>query len=145
MPSNMLDSSQSIMSLDVGARRIGVALANAIARLPSPLATIVNDSSVLDMLDKLIKDNSVGVLVVGWPRGMQSQHTDQTRTVEAFATILKERYAFPLYLQDEVLTSHKAEQELKARGKAFEKGDIDALAATYILEDFLQEHPEVKA
>ncbi|MCX6728115.1 MAG: Holliday junction resolvase RuvX, partial [Candidatus Saccharibacteria bacterium] len=48
----------------------------------------------------------------------------------------------PTHLQDEALTSVKAEEELKSRGMPFEKGDIDALAATYILQDFLDELPE---
>ena len=45
-------------------------------------------------------------------------------------------------MQDEALTSHHAEEELEARGKPYERGDIDALAATYIVQDWLDGHPE---
>jgi putative Holliday junction resolvase len=73
---------------------------------------------------------------------MQGQSTDQTRTVEAFGKQLEERLTIPLYWIDEALTSQKAEIELRSRGKPYSKGDIDALAATYILEDFLKAHPK---
>ena len=70
---------------------------------------------------------------------MQSQETDQTRTVRDFVRQLQEHTELPVYFQDEAVTSEKAEAELKARKKPYAKGDIDALAATYILVDFLQE------
>jgi RNase H-fold protein (predicted Holliday junction resolvase) len=48
-------------------------------------------------------------------------------------------------MQDEAVTSKRAEAELEARGKPYQRGDIDALAATYILEDFLAGHREPAA
>ncbi len=45
-------------------------------------------------------------------------------------------------MQDEAVTSKHAEAELESRGKPYERGDIDALAATYILQDWLAENPE---
>jgi putative Holliday junction resolvase len=139
----MLDSNSSILALDVGGQRIGVATANAVARIAHPLKTIQNTAQVMDVLQQIILEERAVILVVGLPRGLSGQETAQTRITEAFAETLKEQLKLPVYMQDEAVTSQKAEAELKSRGKPYEKGDIDALAATYILEDFLHDHPEV--
>jgi putative Holliday junction resolvase len=141
----MLTSSSSILALDVGGKRIGVALANAVARIASPLTTLQNSDSMIDELQKLLRHHDVAVVVLGLPRGLDGQHTAQTETVEQFAEMLKMHIDLPLYWQDEAVTSRKAEEELSRRSAAYRKEDIDALAATYILEDFLGEHPEMKA
>jgi putative holliday junction resolvase len=129
----------SIVALDVGAQRIGVARASMIAKIAAPLTTVTHDANVMQTLTTLLSQEDAGMLVVGLPRNMQSQETDQTRTVRGFVDELKKHTELPVHFQDEALTSTKAEAELKARKKPFAKGDIDALAATYILEDFLQE------
>jgi putative Holliday junction resolvase len=141
----MLTSNSSIIALDIGERRIGVAAANAAARIPHPVTTILNDQAMVAALQTILKERDAAALVVGLPRGLNGQHTDQTRTVETFVTTLKQHITLPIYWQDEALTSHKAEAELNARQKAYTKDDVDALAATYILDDFLGEHPEIKA
>ncbi|MFA5003733.1 MAG: Holliday junction resolvase RuvX [Candidatus Saccharimonadales bacterium] len=133
-----------LMSLDVGDKRIGVALAHRIARLPQPLQTLQRTENVMADISQLIKEHEVGALVVGLPRGMDGQYTDQTRATEAFAAQLKHELDIPVYLSDETLTSVQAETELGSRARQ-DKGAIDALAATYILEDFLHNHPEVLA
>jgi putative Holliday junction resolvase len=141
----MLSSSDSILALDVGAKRIGVATANAVARIAHPLTTIENNADVLLTIEGLMHQEQAVMVVVGLPRGLSGQETGQTRTVQAFAKTLEEYLNVPLHWQDEAVTSEQAEAELKQRGKPYAKGDIDALAATYILEDFLHEHPEIRA
>lgn len=133
-------SFSTIIALDVGAQRIGVASANSIARIASPLVTVQHDEHVMDTLAKLVDTESASQLVVGLPRGLNGQETGQTKTVRDFVVELQKTIDLPIAFQDEALTSRKAEDELVARGKPFEKGDIDALAATYILEDYLQEN-----
>jgi putative Holliday junction resolvase len=135
----------SIISLDVGGRRIGVASANAVARIAHPLTTLLHDDAVVAQLQQLIAAHDAVILVVGLPRGMEGQHTAQTRTVEDFVQAIKQSISLPIFWQDEAVTSKQAEAELQARRKPYTKGDIDALAATYILEDFLRDHPEIKA
>lgn len=141
----MLSSSQAIIALDVGAKRIGVASANPIARIAHPLITLDHTEDILNRLAVLAAQEQAAMVVIGLPRGMAGQETDQTRTVKAFGSQVEEHLGLPIYWQDEAVTSRKAEEELVSRGKPFVKGDIDALAATYILEDFLNEHPEIKA
>ncbi|HKR81570.1 MAG TPA: Holliday junction resolvase RuvX [Candidatus Saccharimonadales bacterium] len=138
----MQDSSSSVMSLDVGGSRIGVALANVVARIASPLTTLDALQTTWVDIARLVEQHRVVALCVGLPRGLDGQETDQTRTVRAFADELQKKIYVHVYLQDEAVTSRQAEAELQARGKPYVKGDIDALAATYILEDFLRDHPE---
>ena len=129
-----------VLAFDVGGQRIGVARATTVARIASPLVTLINDDTIFNEIQALIKAESVGAVVVGLPRGLEGQETAQTQTIRDFVTELKTKTDLPIYFQDEALTSQKAEAELESRGKPFSKGDIDALAATYILEDFLQDN-----
>lgn len=137
----MAHTQDSILALDVGSKRVGVAVATVVARLPHPLITLhAQDEHFMAALESIVEVENVTTLVVGYPRGMQGQHTAQTEAIEAFAQRLREHFALPIHFQDEALTSKHAEAELRARGKPFDKGDIDALAATYILEDWLTQH-----
>ena len=134
--------SNTYAALDVGEVRIGVALTPKGVRIAQPYGVIANDDSVMQSIRKLIDQEQITALAIGLPRGLQGQETDQTRYVRDFVQRLQGYIDTPIELQDEALTSHKAEEELAARGKKFEKGDIDALAACYILEDFLGGLPE---
>ena len=138
-----LSNSTTIMALDVGERRIGVAVAGSIARLAQPFKTLDNSPEIFDQIQKLIKDQNVSVLVVGRPRNLSGQVTNQTKLTEEFASKLEKTITIPIYAQDEAVTSRQAEAELKARGKTYSKGEVDSLAATYILEDYLKEHLEI--
>jgi len=130
----------SLLGIDVGAQRIGVAQARLDVRIPQPLTTLDATGDPLREISRLVQDNGIVAVIVGWPRGMLGQSTDQTAVVEAFVDALRRVLAVPVHLQDEALTSQKAEAELAARRKPFTKADVDALAATYILEDYLSEH-----
>lgn len=132
----------SILALDIGERRIGVALANSFSRLPRPLTTLEVSNSIMDQLQNLLSTYQVTNLVIGLPRNLNGQETDQTRLVRQFAAKLAKLTTIPLSWQDEAVTSVQAEAELKSRGKAYHKQDIDALAATYILEDYLASNSE---
>jgi putative Holliday junction resolvase len=142
-----LDPNKSALALDVGEKRIGVAVANMSVRFAGPLTTLENPKTFLQDIARLCKEEDVGLIVIGLPRGMQGQDTAQTARVRRLGQQLghhlgADGHRLPLYWIDEALTSAKAETELRARAgkrQQFSKGDIDALAATYILEDFLKE------
>lgn len=137
-------TSKTIISLDVGNKRIGVAVASLGARLPSPYGVIQNDHQALKSICDLAITQGAAAIIIGLPRNLNGQDTDQTKIVRDFADKLSNVCQLPLHFQDEALTSKKAEKELQDRGVRYTKEAIDALAATYILTDFLQEHPEVK-
>ena len=128
----------SILAIDYGEKRIGLALASREARLASPYQTLPNDEHFQEHLRGLIEKEGVERLLVGLPRSLEGNDTPQTTEARQFAATL-EKLGLPVELRDEALTSVKAREELEARRKPYKKGDIDALAATYILEDYLRE------
>lgn len=131
-----------VLALDVGGRRIGVALASLIARLPAPHLTIDRNETddVVEEITKIIAENSVELLVIGLPRDIKGNETDQTREVMDFISQLEKSINLPIITQDEAVTSIDAEERLKARGKSYSKADIDAEAACIILQDYLNQH-----
>ena len=128
----------NLLALDVGTKRIGVASASTTVLIAVPLTTIEVDGTEMDAIGKLVAAESVDTIVVGYPRNQAGDATAQTGYAEAFAAKLKD--LAPVVFQDESLTSVMAEDRLKASGKPYEKGDIDAVAATIILQDYLEQH-----
>lgn len=141
----MQNHNARIVALDVGEKRIGVATANVVARLASPLKTLDVGKDIHDQIKQLLAEQTAIALVVGLPRNLQGNDTAQTKATEAFVEELRQQISIPVYWQDEALTSHLSEQDLQASGNTYQKGDIDALAATYILEDFLASKQEISA
>src|SRR6476620_10156615 len=129
---------QYILALDVGERRIGVALASSIARLPAVVTTIDRrEHDAFEIIAGLVREHGIGIVVVGLPRGMEGQDTAQTQYCRDFALELEEKLQMPVVMQDEAATSLAAEDYLKSLGKPYSKGDIDAYAAVIILRDWL--------
>lgn len=126
-----------ILGLDIGEKRIGVAIADANVPFPAPLTTLEASDNLSTQFTQLIEKNHVSVVVVGYPRNQKGEPTAQTKQVEQVVSLLNIPSTVKVVWQDESLTSVKAEDELKRRGKAYQKGDIDALAATYILNDYV--------
>ena len=128
-------AAEYILGVDYGDKRVGVAIAHQIARLPRPLTTVSNDTQMMQNLQHLVETEHANLVVVGLPRGMDGGYTAQTRAAEAFAATLQTALTVPVVLADETLTSVDAE----AAGAV--KGNIDAVAASLILERYLADHP----
>lgn len=126
-----------LLALDVGEKRIGVARADVAIRIAVAQETIVVDGKEIERLKKLINDERPRALVVGYPRNQAGQPTAQTTYVEEFAAKLSD-IGTPIIFQDESLTSVHAEELLRKQKKPYAKGDIDALAASLILQDYLE-------
>jgi putative Holliday junction resolvase len=125
-----------LIGIDVGTKRIGVAKADSIVPVATPLLTIEADGTEIEQLGKLITDENAEIAVVGYPRNQSGDPTEQTEYSKQFAAKL-ESFAKVVF-QDESLTSVLAEERLKASKKPYSKGDIDALAAAIILQDYLE-------
>ncbi|MDR0397572.1 MAG: Holliday junction resolvase RuvX [Candidatus Nomurabacteria bacterium] len=132
-------TSKQFMALDVGEKRIGVALADGVVRIAIPFGFIEVDGNELKEINNVIVSESVDTLVVGLPRNSQGEETAQTNFVREFAKQL-ELSVDNLAFQDESLTSVEAEKRLKSYGKPYSKGDIDTEAAVIILQDYLEEN-----
>jgi putative Holliday junction resolvase len=118
------------LALDVGDRRIGLAVGDDAHGLARPLRTLIRRSVVKDLaeLKKVARDEKIDALVIGLPLTLRGDEGHQAERVRRFATA-SEELGLPVQLYDERHTSSEAE----IRGAK----DIDAGAATILLEDFL--------
>ncbi len=127
----------TLLALDVGDKRIGVARASSLARLPQPVGVIPVDGYEMERIKQMINTEGATVLVVGLPRNLDGQDTEQTRKVREFVKVLQSQLDITIELQDEAGTSKKAESEVSESRHRF---GVDELAATYILQDYLGTH-----
>lgn len=125
-------------ALDIGEKRIGVALADGVVNIARPLETILVDGTEFDAIASLVEREKVEEIIIGYPRNQSGEPTAQTAFVEAFKDKLAKKTLVPIIFQDESLTSVLAEERLKSYGKRYEKSDIDMQAATLILQDYLE-------
>lgn len=130
---------KNLLGLDVGEKRIGVALADTDVRIAIAYDTIEVDGNEVVNILTLVERESVSTIVIGYPRNQSGEATAQTEFVQAFADKLVDSDA-DIVFQDESLTSVMAEDRLKSYKKPYSKGDIDAQAAAIILQDYLEEH-----
>jgi putative Holliday junction resolvase len=122
------------LGIDYGAKRVGLATADSEVKLASPLRTVAPH----ELVATIESEGPFAAVVVGLPRGLDGQDTAQTVAVHRFSDdILWRRLHIDPVYQDEAGTSGVAEDRLKASGKPYAKGDIDAEAATIILQDYL--------
>ncbi|MDQ3064870.1 MAG: Holliday junction resolvase RuvX [bacterium] len=135
----MNNHNRYILAIDVGERRIGLALASEIARLPAPFATIDTSKTdnIMQTLAEIIRVENIAVIVVGLPRNLNGNETQQTKVARKFAKQLASITDAPIVMQDEAATSLEAERLLKNRGTNYQKEDIDSQAAAIILQDYL--------
>ena len=129
-----------LLALDVGHKRIGVARAGRIAKLPQPLDTLEVNGAEIEAIKRLVEEYGVDTIVVGWPRKQDDSETAQTRLVGDFIQKLSE-IDCTIVKQDEAFTSVDAEAELAESKRAFSKADIDARAALIILENYIKDNP----
>lgn len=130
-----------ILGIDYGEKRIGIAIAHDIARLPRPLTTIENTTTALQDIAAIVEREHVKRVVLGLPRSMDGSIHAQAKLVEDFCQQLQGVLSVPIVFVDETLSSVQAEQQLakQSRQQRIAKGDIDAVAAALILERYFEE------
>lgn len=128
---------RSLVCLDVGEKRIGVAVADTTVRIAVPFTTLLVDGTEIEAINEILIKENADTLVIGYPRNQLGESTAQTSYVEQFAQKLEDSVA-TIVFQDESLTSVMAEDQLKAHKKPYSKADIDAQAAAIILQDYLE-------
>lgn len=134
---------ETIVALDYGLRRIGVAVGQSVTRSASPVGTLACKDGVPDFgeLDAILRDWKPSRLVVGLPVHADGSPSEMQANVEAFIEQLQ-RYALPVTTIDERYTSVEAETALKnaraagTRGR-IRKEHIDAASAVLIAERYL--------
>jgi putative Holliday junction resolvase len=133
-----------ILGLDVGDRRIGVALSDPIGLTAQPVTTVErrNPSGDVDAIKALVERHGVGLVVVGLPLTLRGEQGPQARKVVAFAERIRQRLAIPVQLLDERLTTIQGTRSLLETGTSSRKRKqvIDQVAAQLILQQFLDTH-----
>ena len=135
-----------VLGIDVGVRRIGLAISDPSRTLARPLTTlaVTNPSDAVDRVVDLVgrlraEDDGLETIVVGLPSRLDGTPTDATPAVMAFIDALKTRTMVPVATEDERLTSHEADQRLGVTERDWRKRKraLDAAAAAIILQAFL--------
>ena len=133
-----------ILGFDFGMRRIGIAVGQTTTHTASSLET-VSHSREPDWaaIDRLVREWKPALLLVGLPLGRDGEETDMSKAARRFGASLEKRYSIGVEYADERLTSRAAESrfaELRAAGSARRKdaGQLDAMSAQIILENWLQ-------
>ena len=129
------------MALDVGSKRIGVAVADPSGSFALPVATIerTNRRNDLATIEQYLKSYGVDELVVGDPISLSGERGIAARTMDAFVESLREVFSGPIHRVDERLTTAQATKELIAADVSRKKrrSVVDRMAAALILESFL--------
>lgn len=131
-----------ILAIDLGEKRIGLALSDPSGIIASPLGKIEyqNEEQLLKELEKLIKEREVAEVVIGYPIRTSGKKGKPAEKAEAFAELLRTRLGIRTYFFDERMSSQQAEQVLLSadlsRKKRREK--IDQVSAGIILQAFLE-------
>ena len=130
-----------ILALDLGLRRIGLAISDELGVTAQGLETLqrTNLREDLDRLARLVQDKQVGVILIGNPLHMSGDESRQSGLARAFAEKLAARTGRPVTLWDERLTSVEAERVLRQSGVSRQKRSsaVDRLAAVILLSSYL--------
>lgn len=133
-----------VMGIDYGDVRIGIAFSDLTRLIASPFETYTrkNLSSDIDYLVKLIKDKDVKTVVFGLPLNMDGSEGERVVKTREFAKLLIEKVPVKIDFMDERLTSVSAENILLSANVRRDKRKqvIDKLAATIILQEYLDTH-----
>jgi putative Holliday junction resolvase len=131
-----------ILGLDVGSRRIGIAVSDPLGLTAQGLPTLQRQNKRLDFqaLGDLIREYEISEIVVGFPLRMSGEEGVQAEKMHRFAEELQERFRLPVHLWDERLTSAEAnrllretEMSIRRRGQV-----VDQMAAVLILQSWME-------
>jgi putative Holliday junction resolvase len=125
-----------VMALDIGTKRIGVALSDYLLVTANPCCCIDRDDNAVEKIVNIAKENNVEKIVAGLPLNMDGTYGEQARDCKMFASEIK---GFELIFEDERLTSEEAQQRLHGKKIDFRKQKhlVDIESACVILEQYL--------
>ena len=135
---------ERFLGLDVGAKRIGVAVSDELGLTAQPVMTLEarrNRRDDLRSIARLARRFAVAGIVVGRPLHLSGETSPRALKTEQFAAALGELSGLPIHLWDERLTTHEAHQLLYEAGRKRQEHArvVDQVAATLILQSFLDQ------
>ncbi|MEE8391292.1 MAG: Holliday junction resolvase RuvX [Anaerolineae bacterium] len=134
-----------VLGLDVGERRVGVAISDPTGTVVRPLQTLMRGSREQDVaaVTALVDEHDVELIVVGQPLSLDGTEGPQARRIARYAIVLAEHLSVPVLSWDERFTTVAAKEILsqgrgrKKKQRARDKGQVDAIAAAVILQSYL--------
>jgi putative Holliday junction resolvase len=126
-----------IIGLDLGEKRIGVAVADDRTQVAVPVTTIDANGDPIAAIANLVHEQSADELVVGMPLSLTGAMGPQAHLTMGVVEALRERLTLPIHTWDERLTTAQASHSAPRRGRGAEKGARDAIAAAILLQAFL--------
>ena len=133
------------LALDVGEKRVGIAISDPTGIIARPLQTLVRGSREEDLgaVIALVAEHDVGLVVVGRPLSLDGTEGPQARRVARYAEALAATLPVPVVAWDERFTTVAAEEILrrtrKKKQRAHTRDEVDAIAAAVILQSYLEE------
>ena len=131
-----------ILAIDYGDVRVGLAISDLTQTIAQPFETLLynNSNHLLNQLDNIIRENNIGLIVVGIPYNMKGEDTQQTSKVREFISLIQDHLMIDIKLVDERLTSLEAEKIMHKMNikTGSNKSKIDKIAASIILQEYLQ-------
>ena len=150
----------SILAVDYGRARIGLAIAEAETGMPRPLLTLerINRNEDMRRLRELASEHGVRQIVVGLPLRLDGTRGEMAEEATRFAARLRKQLGLPVDMHDERLTSWEAERLLEeqsgrtlheaksdAKGARHARASVDAVAAAVILKEYLEQRHATKS
>lgn len=143
-PSNHELNLKTLLALDFGEKFIGVAT-YCVNRdpFPTPYGRIANkgNEQVIKELKKIISDECIDEIIIGLPHLIDGRKTSSTARAQAFVNLIRDHFTLPIHEQDETLSTFEAESRMKSSPRynfQVDYSQIDAVAASVILEDFIR-------
>ena len=137
-----------VLGLDLGSKRIGLAVSDTEASFAFPAGTLRSTGRKADIaaVCEIIAEREIGAVVVGLPRHMDGRHGPEAAAAERFAAALQKSSGVPVETLDERLTSQEAERVLLAQGQAPSRSRprVDEIAAAILLRTYLQMRDEAE-
>jgi putative Holliday junction resolvase len=131
-----------VLGLDVGSRRIGLAVSDPLGITAQGLETLQRRNKRQDLaaLERVIREYEVREIVVGLPLRMSGVEGTQSEKMQRFAEDLRKRFGLPVHLWDERLTSAEANRLLRETELSIEKRAkaVDRMAAVLILQGWME-------
>lgn len=138
-----------VLALDVGDRRIGVALSDPTGTIATPLMTIhrVAEKRDQEAIADLVREHAVDLIVMGLPKTLRDELGYQARRVMGFGERLAKVVEVPITYWDERHSTVDAERIVRARGRRrgrIPREGLDEVAAAVILQFYLDSHRETQ-
>jgi len=133
-----------ILAIDPGEKNIGIAISDPTGSIANPLTIIKHISRLIDAatIAQLALENNARLIIVGQALGQEGESTPQSRRSARLAAAIKTQTNLPVELWDESGSTQAAREARRAMGVSRSKreGHLDDLAATYILQTYLDVH-----